>query len=139
MPPQPDSSAEDQQPGSEDPQPAGPPAKKAPRPTRTPTKPTNNLPFVVPWTVPLRATRAPETPVPWGIPEGTGAAPETPAPGTTSKAYMAQDESAVMDIIEAKRRDEWSFSHVMKYSSMRSRQWDIGGGTSSACRSSERR
>ena len=36
---------------------------------------------------------------------------------------MAQDEPAVMDIIEAKRRDEWSFVHATKdskYSSARS-------------------
>ena len=33
--------------------------------------------------------------------------------GELIRAYMAQDESAVMDIIEAKRRDEWSFFHAM--------------------------
>ena len=104
--------------------------------TRAPLKPTRRHSVVGPWRWPRRATRAPETPKSASaaaahedslrLAQGRGQArrqevlTELELRKQLVGSYMAQDESAVMDIIEAKRRDEWSFFSVMKHPSAQS-------------------
>ena len=96
-------------------------------------KPTRRHSVVGPWRWPRRATRAPETPKSASaaaahedslrLAQGRGQAgrqevlTELELRKQLVGSYMAQDEPAVMDMIEAKRRDEWSFFSVMRHPS----------------------